>query len=89
MLDREAKNAYHREYMKTWRLTHPHIPKNDKRICPDCESREVEYRKMYCSECAEVRDQLNRDLAYHKWIKGTGKDYHKNYWRRKRCSIDQ
>jgi hypothetical protein len=37
------------------------------RICPDCEARELEHRKRYCSECAEVRKYFNSVVANMKW----------------------
>lgn len=78
-------NEYMRNYMREYRKKNHSFPKNKIRICPDCENREVEYHKSFCSECAEIRDQLNRDLALHKWLNGKGKNYHKNYWRKKSC----
>lgn len=76
-----SNNEYMRNYMREYRKKNPPLPKNIKRICPDCEIRELDYHKSYCSECAEVRDQLNRDLAYHKWYSKNGKEYYKNYCR--------
>jgi hypothetical protein len=38
------------------------------RICPDCESRQLEYRQKFCSECAEIRSQISHDIARHDWI---------------------
>ena len=39
------------------------VTRNDRqakvRICPDCESREVDKYCTYCSECAHIRNEFN------------------------------
>jgi hypothetical protein len=63
--------------------------KNDKRnskirICPSCKINRLEYHKKYCSECTEINDRMSKDIAQHKWLKGNGKEYFKEYHRNKK-----
>jgi hypothetical protein len=39
-----------------------------KRICPDCQARELDFRQKYCSECTQIRRDISRDLARFNWI---------------------
>ena len=38
-----------------------------KRICPDCETRELEKRHHYCSECGEARRYIAQLIYRHNW----------------------
>ena len=50
--------------------------KNKKRICPDCQAREVEKNCIYCSECREV----NRYLYQAKYQSGYRRKSRREYW---------
>ena len=57
-------NVMRREYAAKW-MREKRAKMRAHRICPDCGAREVEYRHIYCSECAEVRRQMSNDICDH------------------------
>ena len=58
------------------------VTRNDRqakvRICPDCESREVDKYCTYCSECAVIRQQEFHDIANFNKEKNREKNREKN-----------
>ena len=57
-------NVMRREYAAKW-MREKRAKQRAHRICPDCGAREVEYRHIYCSECAEIRRQISNDISKH------------------------
>ena len=57
-------NVMRREYAARW-MREKRAKTRAHRICPDCGAREVEYRHIYCSECAEIRRQMSNDISKH------------------------
>ena len=51
-------NEYMRRYMAARRAA-----ERARKVCPDCGVRGVEYRCIYCSECAEIRRQISNDIS--------------------------
>ena len=51
------------------------------RICPDCGARELEHRKLYCSECSFIRREISKDLARFNWIHKNPEKYRECYMR--------
>ena len=59
-IQREHYNEYMRVYMNIRREK-----QRAAKICPDCGTRHVEYRCIYCPECAEIRRQISNDISAH------------------------
>ena len=57
-------NVMRREYAAKW-MREKRAKMRAHRICPDCGAREVEYRHIYCSECAETRRWLSNEISKH------------------------
>ena len=57
-------NVMRREYMREY-MNEKRAEQRKHRICPDCGVRHVEYRCIYCSECAEIRRQISNDISKH------------------------
>ena len=57
-------NVMRREYARKW-MNEKRAADRAKKICPDCGVRHVEYRCIYCSECAEIRRQISNDISKH------------------------
>ena len=57
-------NVMRREYAAQW-MRAKRAKQRAHRICPDCGVRHVEYRCIYCSECAEIRRQMSNDIYDH------------------------
>lgn len=77
---------YMRNYMKSYIAENGQYYQNNKqkKICIDCNSREVEKGCRLCSECREVRDYINLTIRQHKQSQTEKrKTYLENYYKTK------
>lgn len=52
------------------------------RICPDCESRELERYRHFCSECAQIRRSITNDICRHNYRSNpVTREIHNSYMR--------
>ena len=64
------------------------------RICPECESRELDKFKQKCSECRQISIDHNMAKAYHTYKntekgKATIKSYQQKYYRERYKTDEQ
>ncbi len=68
MTAQDLLNAFrrveYRHYMRAY-MAERRAKQREHKICPDCGVRHVEYRCIYCSECAEIRRQMSNDIYDH------------------------
>lgn len=68
MTAQDLLNAFrrveYRHYMREYMLIR-RAKQREHKICPDCGVRHVDYRCIYCSECAEIRRQMSNDIYDH------------------------
>ena len=68
MTAQDLLNAFrrveYRHYMREYMLIR-RAKQREHKICPDCGARHVDYRCIYCSECAETRRWLSNEVSKH------------------------